>query len=146
MRTITPATAFGHAGDHALVREQLCPLLLNILAWHQRAGRQRGRADSLRACSGTTTAGCLYDVVRGDERDGSIRPNQIIAVRLPGAGGSAARTGTHRGQRARYGSLPVATRRSHRRCHAHRLGVRDGSAFSAPKCRLAKARPEPVFK
>ena len=28
-------------------------------------------------------AGCLYDVVRGDERDGSIRPNQIIAVSLP---------------------------------------------------------------
>ena len=28
-------------------------------------------------------AGCLYDVVRDDERDGSIRPNQIIAVSLP---------------------------------------------------------------
>ena len=28
-------------------------------------------------------AGCLYDVVRGDERDGAIRPNQIIAVSLP---------------------------------------------------------------
>jgi predicted glycogen debranching enzyme len=28
-------------------------------------------------------AGCLFDVVRGDERDGSIRPNQIIAVSLP---------------------------------------------------------------
>jgi len=28
-------------------------------------------------------AGCLYDVVGGDERDGSIRPNQIFAVSLP---------------------------------------------------------------
>ena len=28
-------------------------------------------------------AGCLYDVVNGDSRDGSIRPNQVIAVSLP---------------------------------------------------------------
>jgi glycogen debranching enzyme len=28
-------------------------------------------------------AGCLYDVVNGDVRDGSIRPNQIFAVSLP---------------------------------------------------------------
>ena len=28
-------------------------------------------------------AGCLYDVVNGDARDGSIRPNQIFAVSLP---------------------------------------------------------------
>jgi glycogen debranching enzyme len=27
--------------------------------------------------------GCLYDVVNGDARDGSIRPNQIFAVSLP---------------------------------------------------------------
>lgn len=27
-------------------------------------------------------AGCLYDVVNGDHRDGSIRPNQILAVSL----------------------------------------------------------------
>jgi glycogen debranching enzyme len=27
-------------------------------------------------------AGCLYDVVNGEERDGSIRPNQIIAASL----------------------------------------------------------------
>jgi predicted glycogen debranching enzyme len=27
-------------------------------------------------------AGCLYDVVNGDTRDGSVRPNQIIAVSL----------------------------------------------------------------
>lgn len=29
------------------------------------------------------TAGCLYDVVDGDARDASIRPNQILAVSLP---------------------------------------------------------------
>jgi predicted glycogen debranching enzyme len=28
-------------------------------------------------------AGCLYDVVNGDLRDGAIRPNQIFAVSLP---------------------------------------------------------------
>lgn len=28
-------------------------------------------------------AGCLYDVVNGDEKDASIRPNQIFAVSLP---------------------------------------------------------------
>jgi predicted glycogen debranching enzyme len=28
-------------------------------------------------------AGCLYDVVDGDRRDGTIRPNQIFAVSLP---------------------------------------------------------------
>src|SRR5262249_36216884 len=28
-------------------------------------------------------SGCLYDVVDGDDRDGSIRPNQIFAVSLP---------------------------------------------------------------
>ncbi|MGH8070478.1 MAG: amylo-alpha-1,6-glucosidase [Candidatus Entotheonellia bacterium] len=28
-------------------------------------------------------AGCLYDVVDGDQRDGTIRPNQIFAVSLP---------------------------------------------------------------
>jgi predicted glycogen debranching enzyme len=28
-------------------------------------------------------AGCLYDVLNGNERDGSIRPNQIFAISLP---------------------------------------------------------------
>src|SRR5262249_6314911 len=32
-------------------------------------------------CNGQS--GCLYDVVDGDNRDGSIRPNQIFAVSLP---------------------------------------------------------------
>ena len=30
------------------------------------------------------SAGCLFDCVRGEEKDGSIRPNQVIAVALPG--------------------------------------------------------------
>jgi predicted glycogen debranching enzyme len=30
-----------------------------------------------------SSAGCLYDVVNGDERDAAIRPNQILAVSLP---------------------------------------------------------------
>jgi len=30
-------------------------------------------------------AGCLYDVVNGEERDASIRPNQVLAVSLPNA-------------------------------------------------------------
>jgi glycogen debranching enzyme len=30
-----------------------------------------------------TAAGCLFDVVDRDNRDGSIRPNQIFAVSLP---------------------------------------------------------------
>ena len=29
------------------------------------------------------SAGCLYDVVNGEERDAAIRPNQILAVSLP---------------------------------------------------------------
>jgi predicted glycogen debranching enzyme len=29
------------------------------------------------------SANCLYDVVNGDTRDGSIRPNQVFAVSLP---------------------------------------------------------------
>ena len=28
-------------------------------------------------------AGCLYDVINGDDRDGSIRPNQVFALSLP---------------------------------------------------------------
>ncbi len=142
-------------GDHSFVREQLYPLLLDILAWHQsgtrfgirmdddglllagdagtqltwmdaRIGdravtprhgkpveiqalwynalrsvaalaaeyRDANTAQALRRTAARARrhfarlfwnddAGCLYDVVRGDQRDGSIRPNQIIAVSLP---------------------------------------------------------------
>jgi glycogen debranching enzyme len=38
--------------------------------------------DSFRQLFWNETAGCLYDVVNGDQRDGSIRPNQIFAVSL----------------------------------------------------------------
>ena len=142
-------------GDHAFVRKQLYPHLVDILAWHQRGTRFGIRMDddgllmagdagtqltwmdakigdwsvtprhgkpveiqalwynALRSVaalavdyrdaktaqrlSKTATrarrhfahlfwndeTGCLYDVVRADERDGSIRPNQVIAVSLP---------------------------------------------------------------
>lgn len=141
--------------DHAFVRKQLYPTLVDILAWHERGTRFGIRMDDdglllagdagtqltwmdarvgdravtprdgkpveiealwyngLRSVAAlavkyrdTTTAqrlngtavrarrhfarlfwndaaGCLYDAVRGDERDGAIRPNQIIAVSLP---------------------------------------------------------------
>jgi glycogen debranching enzyme len=38
---------------------------------------------SFRAQFWNGDAGCLYDVIREDERDSSVRPNQVIAVSLP---------------------------------------------------------------
>jgi glycogen debranching enzyme len=38
---------------------------------------------SFRAQFWNPDAGCLYDVVREEERDGSVRPNQVLAVSLP---------------------------------------------------------------
>ncbi len=43
------------------------------------AGRAR---ESFNSRFWNKTAGCLYDVVNGDDRDGSVRPNQIFAVSL----------------------------------------------------------------
>jgi predicted glycogen debranching enzyme len=43
------------------------------------AGRAR---DTFPSMFWNESAGCLYDVVDGDARDGSIRPNQILAVSL----------------------------------------------------------------
>lgn len=37
------------------------------------------------------TAGCLFDVINGDERDAALRPNQILAVSLPHSMLNAAR-------------------------------------------------------
>jgi glycogen debranching enzyme len=42
---------------------------------------QRARA-SFAPLFWNESAGCLYDVVNGEERDGSIRPNQILAASL----------------------------------------------------------------
>ena len=39
--------------------------------------------DSFERLFWNEAAGCLYDVVSGDFRDGSIRPNQLFAVSLP---------------------------------------------------------------
>jgi glycogen debranching enzyme len=51
------------------------------------AAHYRDLADRARASFGNLfwnePAGCLYDVVNGDSRDASIRPNQIFAVSLP---------------------------------------------------------------
>src|SRR6476659_3003420 len=41
-----------------------------------------GAAQSFLPLFWNEAAGCLYDVVDGDGRDGSIRPNQIFAVSL----------------------------------------------------------------
>jgi predicted glycogen debranching enzyme len=50
------------------------------------AGHYRDAADRARQSFGRAfwneTAGCLYDVIHGDARDASIRPNQIFAVSL----------------------------------------------------------------
>ncbi len=42
-----------------------------------------GAAERFRALFWNAEAGCLFDVVDGAARDGSIRPNQILAVSLP---------------------------------------------------------------
>lgn len=49
-------------------------------------GNRAARAQSsFEAAFWNEAAGCLYDVVDGDRRDGAIRPNQILAVSLPHA-------------------------------------------------------------
>jgi predicted glycogen debranching enzyme len=47
------------------------------------AGMAARAADSFSNVFWNEPAGCLYDVVSHDGRDGSIRPNQILAVSLP---------------------------------------------------------------
>ena len=46
------------------------------------SGTGRPRATEFRRLFWNEAAGCLYDVVNGETRDGSIRPNQIFAVSL----------------------------------------------------------------
>ena len=72
-------------------------LWYNALRVMEDLARRFGRGCRLRALPGTgaaarrrafaglfwnDAAGCLYDVVNGEARDGSIRPNQIFAVSL----------------------------------------------------------------
>ncbi len=59
------ALAFGNASDHTYFKEL--------------AGRAQ---QSFPDVFWNGSAGCLYDVVDGETRDGSIRPNQILAVSL----------------------------------------------------------------
>jgi predicted glycogen debranching enzyme len=47
------------------------------------AGRASRARESFRRIFWNSEARCLYDVVRGEERDASIRPNQIFALSLP---------------------------------------------------------------
>jgi len=50
----------------------------------KRYGRMAARAKrSFNQLFWNEAAGCLFDVVDGEARDGSIRPNQILAVSLP---------------------------------------------------------------
>jgi len=49
----------------------------------QYAGMASKAAQSFNALFWNEAGGCLYDVVQGDTRDSSIRPNQILAVSLP---------------------------------------------------------------
>jgi len=56
----------------------------NDAAGEERYGRMAERAEqSFNRLFWNEAAGCLFDVVDGDMRDGSIRPNQIFAVSLP---------------------------------------------------------------
>ena len=48
---------------------------------HYRAMADRAR-ENFERLFWNEAAGCLYDVVNGDERDGSIRPNQVLAASL----------------------------------------------------------------
>lgn len=52
---------------------------------HEYADRAVVAAESFHRQFWNQAVGCLYDVVDGDERDCSIRPNQILAVSLPHA-------------------------------------------------------------
>jgi predicted glycogen debranching enzyme len=51
----------------------------NAVHYQELADRTRRRFSEL---FWNDSAGCLYDVVSGDDRDGSIRPNQVFAISL----------------------------------------------------------------
>jgi len=73
----------------ALWHEALCTLA----DLRRRAGREADAADAAERATKVRerflevfwndAAGCLYDVVDGDRKDASIRPNQIFAIALP---------------------------------------------------------------
>jgi predicted glycogen debranching enzyme len=87
-RPVTP-----RAGKPVEVNALWYNALAILAGLRKRAGDKQGakllatRAESVRARFEETfwneSAGCLYDVVDGDRRDGSIRPNQVIALCLP---------------------------------------------------------------
>jgi predicted glycogen debranching enzyme len=55
---------------------------LNDTASAKRYCEMAGRAQQAFDLFWNADAGCLYDVIDGDRRDGSIRPNQILALSL----------------------------------------------------------------
>jgi predicted glycogen debranching enzyme len=61
--------------------------LASVFDEHAESSRYRALAERVRArfaeAFWNESAGCLHDVVSGDEADSSIRPNQIFAVSLP---------------------------------------------------------------
>ncbi|MBI3003179.1 MAG: glycogen debranching protein, partial [candidate division NC10 bacterium] len=73
----------------ALWYNALCVMAHLAEVFGDAAGQDRYRKMAARAQQSFTrtfwneAAGCLYDVVDGEMRDGAIRPNQILAVSLP---------------------------------------------------------------
>lgn len=73
----------------ALWYNALCVMAHLAEVFGDAAGQDRYRKMAARAQQSFTrtfwneAAGCLYDVVGGETRDGTIRPNQIFAVSLP---------------------------------------------------------------
>lgn len=64
------------------VMEQLATKFKDVTAKKKYAGMADKARTSFNSLFWNEEAGCLYDVVNGDARDGSIRPNQILAVSL----------------------------------------------------------------
>ncbi len=64
------------------VMEQLATEFKDVTAKKKYAAMADKARASFNSLFWNEEAGCLYDVVNGDARDGSIRPNQILAVSL----------------------------------------------------------------
>src|SRR5438132_62076 len=62
--------------------EQLAAKFKDAKAKKQYAGMADKARASFNKVFWHEEAGCLYDVVNGDARDGSIRPNQVLGVSL----------------------------------------------------------------
>jgi predicted glycogen debranching enzyme len=65
------------------VMEDLAGKLGRAVGGRHYRGLAERAAATFPALFWNSAAGCLYDVVNGGDRDGAIRPNQILAVSLP---------------------------------------------------------------